>query len=382
MNTLPLIGRDREVFLMDLAYVSASNALFVSEPGTAKTTMARMWAQSIGAKGSDFFAIQLASDTMREQLFGPWDIKALKEDNILKHVVDGMLPQATVAFIDEIFKAAKQVRDMLLTYFQDKQFRNPNLVRGNTRCILAASNEIPEGRDSETSSAFWDRFMIRHIMDPVPGVMRRQVREFARNRHAKGGAVSVPNRDLSDAVAMCPNVRMTDEVSEMYDQIAETLEINRIHISDRRYAEAERIVQASAALDGRVATQREDLEVLQYCFWTNRQNRSTVERTVLGVASPKKAMIQDAIADLFAKLESIKQDSSKPGGSLSAQERSLIIGNLTQFNIELRQFDRKVEDFDLPKKSHEEVKKQIRDMSRTTLNMLTNFGVNGTGEVR
>ena len=92
--------------------------------------------------------------------------------------VDSYLPDADVAFVDEIFKAQNQQRRMaertpdaccaqanssilnsLLTLLNERAYDN-----GSRRCpvplvcLIGASNELPE---SEELDALYDRFMIR-----------------------------------------------------------------------------------------------------------------------------------------------------------------------------------------------------------------------------
>lgn len=79
--------------------------------------------------------------------------------------IDGYLPTAEVAFIDEIFKANSAILNALLTLLNERLFDN-----GSSRlsvpllCLVGASNELPE---SEELDALYDRFLIRRHVSQV-----------------------------------------------------------------------------------------------------------------------------------------------------------------------------------------------------------------------
>src|SRR5689334_6425387 len=105
-----LIERDAEVDLALTALVANEHALLVGNPGTAKSLL--LDALLRWTSGNRFTAL-LTKFTAPEELFGPISIRGLKEDRYVR-VTAGKLPEAHLAFLDEIFKASSAILNTLL----------------------------------------------------------------------------------------------------------------------------------------------------------------------------------------------------------------------------------------------------------------------------
>lgn len=85
-------------------------------------------------------------------------MKALEEDKYIRQI-EGYLPSASVAFIDEIFKANSAILNTLLTILNERLFDNGSMrVDVPLVCLVGASNELPE---SDELDALYDRFLVR-----------------------------------------------------------------------------------------------------------------------------------------------------------------------------------------------------------------------------
>ena len=94
--------RTQEVRLVLLAVLSGEHLLLLGPPGTAKSELGRRLAALVQGQGG-YFERLLTRFTTPEELFGPLSLAQLEQDRFVRNT-EGYLPQATVTFLDEIFK--------------------------------------------------------------------------------------------------------------------------------------------------------------------------------------------------------------------------------------------------------------------------------------
>ena len=83
--------------------------------------------------------------------------KALEEDDY-RRLTTHKLPEAHIAFLDEIFKASSSILNTILTLMNERRFHNGREVADvPLSTLFAASNELPE--DDELL-ALHDRFLL------------------------------------------------------------------------------------------------------------------------------------------------------------------------------------------------------------------------------
>ena len=115
-------------------------------------------------EGANYFQWLLTKFSTPEEIFGAVSLKSLEQDDY-RRVTDHKLPEAHIAFLDEIFKANSSILNALLTLINERLFHN-----GRERVIVplitmfGASNELP---DEDELTALFDRFMLRFMVDYI-----------------------------------------------------------------------------------------------------------------------------------------------------------------------------------------------------------------------
>ena len=153
------IGREEEARVAVLALLTRNHAVFIGEPGTAKSALIRRLSQLISSK---FFYYLLSKYTVPDELVGAIDPIAYKQGRFIRNT-HGKLPQAELAFIDEVFKGSSETLNTLLSIMNERLFIDSDgtVYQCPLWSLYGASNEVPQ--DSELQ-AFYDRFLLRHFV--------------------------------------------------------------------------------------------------------------------------------------------------------------------------------------------------------------------------
>jgi len=150
------VGKDEIIDLLGISLVAKENAFLLGPPGTAKSAIVRMLARCI--EGGSNFEYLLTRFTEPNEIFGPFDIRKLKEGELVTNT-EGMLPEASLVFLDEIFNANSAILNSLLMALNEKIFRRGRETRQLPALMfVGASNILPE---DEALNALLDRFLIR-----------------------------------------------------------------------------------------------------------------------------------------------------------------------------------------------------------------------------
>ena len=171
-------ARDEAIEAVVDSLVSSVPAVLIGPPGTAKSRIVREAANlcGLGSRGGSnsktgtYFEYLLTAHTMPEELFGPPDIVALQEGRYERRK-DGMLPQADIAFLDEVFRGGSHILNTLLSLLNERKFHDGKEVHQVPLIgVLAAANQPPK---SAEEAALYDRFPVRiwidSVFQPEPG---------------------------------------------------------------------------------------------------------------------------------------------------------------------------------------------------------------------
>src|SRR6516164_4352997 len=114
-----LVERETLVELIILAAVAQEHLLVIGPPGTAKSAAVHRVAQATGGR---YFEYLLGRFTEPNEIFGPVDLRKLREGTV-ETDVSGMLPEAEIAFLDEIFQGSSAILNTLLGILNERVFR-------------------------------------------------------------------------------------------------------------------------------------------------------------------------------------------------------------------------------------------------------------------
>ncbi|CAD7696039.1 unnamed protein product [Ostreobium quekettii] len=281
-----LVERDTEVRLLLLAALSGEHVLYIGPPGTAKSELGRRL--SFLCKGA-FFERLLTRFSVPEELFGPLSMRELEEDRYIRKT-EGYLPEATVAFIDEIFKANSAILNTLLTVLNERLFDNgPSRVPVPLVCLVGASNELPE---SEELNALYDRFLVRRevkqvsaggLVDLLSTTAMTSNGVYLDEAGQPGNSIdeslTLTTKDFSIAKEKACTVSVPKEVIDLLADLRMWLQDScepPIYVSDRRMVKALNMMQVAAFTDGRDSVSQIDCLLLQHVFWNQPEEAEKI----------------------------------------------------------------------------------------------------------
>ena len=200
------LSRSRAAEMLVASALARVNIVFLGPPGTAKSLMVRVFSQTLGVssgnlpirneqqmidealqhaaevkkakeegkgrvvqsrriEGRRMFEYLLTRYTTPEELFGPAHIELMLSAGMHGRQTHGLLPQAEIAFLDEIFKANSAILNTLLSITNERLFYNlGQAFKVNLAFVVGASNETPA---EDELGALFDRFPVRVPCRPV-----------------------------------------------------------------------------------------------------------------------------------------------------------------------------------------------------------------------
>jgi MoxR-like ATPase len=303
------VEKQELVDLMTVCAVAQEPLLIVGPPGTAKSDLVLKFKDALGLSDEDYFEYMLTRFTEPSEIIGPIDINLLREGRYHRKV-QGKLPTARLAFLDEIFKSNSAILNILLTIVNERKYYQegrPEPVR--LRILFAATNEIPEHGEL---SALKDRFVLkaeslpvqdRHFDALIDAGIRSEVHRALHQKPWAEGLCSLEDllkanrylgflfarREETDAgdVTSDRSLFFPDAVFRDYRRIVKTLvREDRLFISDRKLVKLYKLLRTRAWIERGGTVQTDDLRLLAYLGESPEEMRLLRQKVpqLLGIA--------------------------------------------------------------------------------------------------
>lgn len=321
-----LIGRDREAALLTLALIAREHVLLVGPPGTAKSHLCRTTA---GVVSDARYSERLLSPTTApEEVFGPYDIAALRAvPSRYERVRDGSITDSHIVYLDEVGRASPAILDTMLHLLgpERQALIGTQQVKAPLISAIGSANTWPE------DPAMLDRWLLRASVQYLPHSMRRDLLTFTAPALVPVCSVA----DLDAAHMASRAITWSQEAFDTLDLILADLDEAGIAISDRRLRASDKIARAAAFMRGSTKVEAIDLEPLQFVLWSVPEQAATAAQKVVTRANPIGAKLDamlaeadelgrsaldsgsrlDAAQKLDALLKEAKQVAAQPGAN-------------------------------------------------------------------
>src|SRR3984885_13146225 len=119
------VGKDEIIDLIGIALVAGENLFLLGPPGTAKSAVIFELGRRLRGKTFEYL---LTRFTEPNELFGPFDIRKLREGELVTNT-EGMLPEAALVFLDELLNANSAILNSLLMVLNERVFRRGREIR-------------------------------------------------------------------------------------------------------------------------------------------------------------------------------------------------------------------------------------------------------------
>ena len=339
------------------ALLASQHVLIIGPPGTAKSMLADEICRRI--QGANYFQWLLTRFSTPEEIFGAVSLKALEQDDY-RRVTAHKLPEAHIAFLDEIFKANSSILNAILSLINERIFHNgKEVVSVPLLTLFGASNELPE--DDELL-ALYDRFLLRFVVKYIEEDFR-----FLRmlESPAQTERTTLSLEELCGMQQQVRDISMPGYVYRTVADIRRELGKKNIVASDRRYRQSLSLLQAHAYLAGGNEVTEKNLFFLEHVLWRDPgeqpQVRDTIRELLLGY--------EEEVKELLYESREIRDSALRPWATSDERARALIEVHTKLRNIlaKVDQILEKAQKLGRPPERVGAVKEEIEEMQKQLL---------------
>lgn len=301
--------RTWEIRTAIIALIARKHHLQIGKPGVAKTYLVEQLIGRIAGLDAhkNYYHTLMTKFTTPPDLTGPVSLKGLEQD-IYRYNTTGMLPEAYVAFLDEIFKANSAVLNTLLTMMNEGVFFNAGVpVDVPLGTIFGGSNEMPTGSEL---TALKDR--ITFIMEVgemrEPANLMQMCRDMAVPKRLRLAVEPVITWDeIMIAQAEADEIVVSEAVVEKIPELRGALKKEGIELSPRHWGDCVPVIKATAYRAGHPIADVDDMRLLRFVLLSQLADAPVVRRIILDLCNPLDA----EASELLDLIENLALEASK-----------------------------------------------------------------------
>lgn len=310
--------------LVVLGIITKEHVLFVGPPGTGKSAAVKAAARQFSGK---YFEYLIGRFTEPSELFGALDLAALKDGKV-RPVVQNMLPEANIAFLDEIFLGSTAILNTLLGVLNERIYR-----RGTFECrvplwsCVAASNALP---DEPMLQAFADRFLLTSFVEPVSEESLSallsagwQQAKSALQSESEDIPVKLQVSDLQMLTKAVSDVDLT-ETLEPYAHIVRKLRVGGLAMSDRRLIKGQKLIAAAALLGGRSQATPADLWPIIYMVQDPALQAEVKDLLAAELSKGENTLLRESVKQSSFGPQALAEDLVTYGQELLSKKPALV----------------------------------------------------------
>lgn len=316
--------REEIVKVIVLAMLSKNNATLFGKPGTAKSYLVRAISKHIS--GAKFFDYCFNQFSTLDEICGMPSLKAMKELDKFERNFENSACDCDIFFGDELPRGNSAIQNAILSIINEHKFSGRDVPM--KLCISAQNSYL----DSEEFQALNDRFLLRIIVEPIENddnfltFLTNVSNPFNRSYEADP-IHQISLKEWEKACEEVAQVKVPHNVLNQLLGLRKAISARDIYISDRRWAQIIRVIQAECWLDNRTTATVDDLDCCRHCLWKEENERAVIFAILATIEHPAIIALRK---DADAVISSVKLWKLRQISEGKRQQASKLIGDINE----------------------------------------------------